>query len=148
MAEYVMAEGDTAADVARALLDRAESPDDVHWSPRPDVPGGGVFVVRDEAVVADVAHELAQAREERERAADEGEPEPVPAGPTEEGVDTSAALDVTPPAAGENAAETVESEDDEPATDDPDTPEDESKMTPAQRRAARRAKAAADSKTE
>ncbi|HEU5111008.1 MAG TPA: hypothetical protein VFT95_20905, partial [Micromonosporaceae bacterium] len=63
MAEYVMQEGDTAAEVARALLDKTDDPGSVHWSPRPDVPGGGVFVVHDEQVAAEVARERAEARQ-------------------------------------------------------------------------------------
>jgi hypothetical protein len=129
MAEYIMAEDETAAEVARALLDQAASPDDVHWSPRPDVPGGGVFVVRDEEVVARVVAARAHARAE----AEQPPPSAEPAG--EE-------ADEEP---GDEETEPLTEGDEEPAVDDPTTPEDEAAMTPTARRAARRAKAAAQS---
>lgn len=63
MAEYVMHPEDDSVEVARGLLDRVEDPQAVMWSPRPDVPGGGVFVVRDEETVAEVARVQQQKRD-------------------------------------------------------------------------------------
>ena len=160
MAEYVLQPGDEPADVARSLLERAGSPDGVHWSPRPDVPGGGVFVVTDDEVAAAVAkdrHESRRIEAERieaaQKAADERDAKADETGltPLELGFPANAGTD--PGSAGEaerNAEATstpAESDDDadaddEPATDDPETPENEAAMTPADRRAARRAKAA------
>lgn len=49
MAEIVLGADDTLADVAQALLELAgDTPDQVMWSPRPDVAQGGVYVVPDE----------------------------------------------------------------------------------------------------
>lgn len=125
MAEYVLAHGDDPAEVARLLIDNSADADHVHWYPRPDVPGGGVFVVEDESVAANISQEMARRRAEAEAA--------------------RAAAEVEEPAAGEPADEDEATEDEteegdgEPVADDPATPEDESKMTPAQRRAARKA---------
>jgi hypothetical protein len=58
---------DNPAEVARALLDKVDDPQAVVWAPRPDVPGGGVYVVRDEAVVAEVTRARKQARDDQAR---------------------------------------------------------------------------------
>lgn len=69
MAEYVLQDGDTHLDVARALIAKAGA-DAVDWSPRPDVPGGGVYVVRDEQALASFVQERQAARQaEAERIA-------------------------------------------------------------------------------
>lgn len=75
--EYGLQDGDNTADLARELIDRA-GPENVHWAPRPDTPGGGVFVVNDDQAAADVlkARKLRRdaetARiEEAQKAADE-----------------------------------------------------------------------------
>lgn len=157
MAEYVMHPDDDATEVARQLLARVDDPQAVMWSHRPDVPGGGVFVVRDEETVAEVVRLRQQARDEQakriadaQQAADERDAKADETGltPTELGIPASTGTDPGAPGtegvlvddeSGEDGAD-----DDEPAVDDPSTPDvDESKLTPAQRRAAKR-KAAAD----
>lgn len=71
MAEYVLHPDDNPADVARALLDKASDPSSVMWSPRPDVPGGGVYVVNNEETVAEVSRQFQQQRDaEAKRIAD------------------------------------------------------------------------------
>lgn len=157
MAEYVLQPDDDPAEVARALLDKAASPDGVHWSPRPDVPRGGVFVVNDEETVAAVTRERGEARrieaeriaeaqqaaDQRDELADETGLTPLELGiPANQGTDPGSAAE-----AERNAELTAEDADeDEPVVeDDPATPEDESKLTPAAaRRARREAKAKAD----
>lgn len=50
MAEYVMGPDDKQDEVARDLMEHA-GPDRAHeiaWNPRPNVPGGGVFVMPDD----------------------------------------------------------------------------------------------------
>jgi hypothetical protein len=164
MAEYQMAEDDVPAEVSRALIDKA-GPENVHWSPRPDVPGGGVFVVSDDAAVAHVAQVRAEARRaEAERiaaaqaAAEERDAKADETGMTPNELGFSANAGTDPGSRGEaerNAEVTGDAEptepaegDEEPAVDDPATADDEAAMTPAQRRAARRAKAAADKPSE
>jgi hypothetical protein len=162
--EYVLEPGQTHEELAQELLAQAASPYQVHWSPRPDVYGGGVYVLADEGI-AQRTREAMQARRAEEaqriadaqKAADERDSqEDVASGlltPAEAGFSANAGTD--PGSAGEaerNAAATADEEpvaddedgdeaDEEPVADDPATPGDESKMTPAQRRAAaRRAK--------
>jgi hypothetical protein len=50
MAEYVMGPDDNQADVARDLMRHAgdERAHEIQWSPRPNVPGGGVFSMPDD----------------------------------------------------------------------------------------------------
>lgn len=49
MAEVVMGPGDDRTEVVQALLELADDPADVVWSPRPDAgEHGGVYVVPDE----------------------------------------------------------------------------------------------------
>jgi len=64
MAEYVLREGDTHTDVARRLLAEVDDPQAVVWAPRPDVFGGGVYVVNDEAAVAKVVADLQAKRDD------------------------------------------------------------------------------------
>lgn len=185
MAEYVMHPGDDPVEVVRALLNKAEAPEHVVWAPRADVPGGGVYVVRDEATVAEVSRAMQAKRDEeakriadaqaaadeRDAKADETGLTPSELGfPASTGSDPGAAgtegVQATPEAAvrGDgllapelvenpdgtlSSPEQVEAEngddaDNEPTPDDPDTPDvDESKQTPAQKRATKKAAAAA-----
>lgn len=165
-AEYPLRHGDNPAEVAQMLLDRADAPEHIQWAPRPDTPGGGVFVVHDEAVAADVARlrqeqrdaeaqriEAAQtAADERDAKADETGLTPAELGyPAAGGTDPGSAAEaqanaeVTADAvtSTEPLADEPPAEDEEPVADDPSTPEDESKMTTAQRRKARKATAPA-----
>lgn len=192
MAEYVMHPDDNPVEVVRGLLDKVDDPAKVMWSPRPDVPGGGVYVVNDEEAVAAVVAERKAARDaeaqriaDAQAAADKRDAKADETGltPSELGIPASTGTDpgapgtagvlATPEAAQrgdgllapeiaqtptvQNADGTVspadastadeaaaDAEDGEPVADDPATPEDESKMTPAQRRAAKRAAAAAE----
>lgn len=138
MAEYVLKAGENHAEVAGRLLAEVDDPQAVVWSPRPDVFGGGVYVVNDDAAVAKVARDLQQARDDEARriaeaqaAADERDARADETGLTPAELGFPASL---PPSDAE--------EDGEPVEDDPSTPEDESAQTPAQRRkAARLAKA-------
>lgn len=164
-AEFVLQPDDDPTEVARQLLDRAEAPEHVHWFPRPDTPGGGVFVVHDERVAAEVVQarqaaraeqaariEAAQAKaEERDQAADEtgltpGELGFPAAGGTDPGsaAEMQANADATAEVQAGEGGEEGEPADEEPVADDPSTPEDESKAqsTTAARRAARRNRAA------
>lgn len=53
MAEIILGADDDATAVVQALLALAgDQPDQVAWSPRPDVPQGGVYVVPDELAAA------------------------------------------------------------------------------------------------
>jgi hypothetical protein len=163
VAEYVLQPGDDPGDVAKQLIEAA-GPENVHWFPRPDVPGGGVFQVNDEEAIAGVARTRAAARdaetrriEEAQAAADERDAKADETGmtPHELGFPANAGTDpgsvaeaernaeVTGDADPEGDGEEVEADDEPVAVDDPAAAEDESKMTPAQRRAARR-KAAAE----
>jgi hypothetical protein len=163
--EYVLGPDDTHKSLAQDLLSQAAHPDQVHWSPRPDVPGGGVYVLADEGIAQRVREMRAARRAEEEQriqvaqaAAEERDShEDVASGlltPAEAGFPANAGTD--PGSAGEaeanaqavadgntatapdDAAVADDETADEPVADDPSTPEDESKMTPAQRRAAKR----------
>lgn len=142
MAEYVLTHGDDPAEVARLLIDNSDDPDHVHWYPRPDVPAGGVFVVQDDAVAASISQEMA-----RRRSVAEADRLDLGA---DSGADSVEVVDADE--VDETAGQGDGDEDGEPdsgeVVDDPATPEDESKMTPAQRRAARKAKAAAPAPAE
>jgi hypothetical protein len=187
VAEYVMHPEDNPVEVVRALLDRVDDPQAVMWSPRPDVPGGGVYVVRDEETVAEVSRLQQAKRDEQAKAiadaqaaadardakADETGLTPAelaipastgtdPGAPGTEGVqatpeaasrgDGLLAPEITANPDGTVSTDGEESDPDtgesEPVADDPTTPEDESKMTPAQRRAAKRKAAAEAAATE
>lgn len=123
--EYFLQEGDNVTDVARALIDQAAEPDDVHWMPRPDTIGGGVFVLRDATIAERVQAKLRADAEEAARVA-----------------------------ADERARHAAEEEDDEDEGDDTadETPAEPGKpLTAAQKRAAKKAaaaKAAAEQTTE
>jgi hypothetical protein len=67
MAEVQLTEGDTHESLAKALIEKA-GPDKVSWSPRPDVFGGGVYIVTDEEAVAAVVRERQQRVQEDEAA--------------------------------------------------------------------------------
>lgn len=152
--EYVLTEGDVLQEVARDLMDQAESPDQVHWSPRPDVYGGGVFVLADEGIAqrtvaarrARRAEQAAQI-EAAQKAADERDSDPAVAEglatPAEAGFAADRAV---APAPLEDADDDEDAEDDE-ADDDEDAEPVEQPLTTAQKRAAAKAakqKAAAD----
>jgi hypothetical protein len=160
-AEYPLRPGDDAADVAQMLLDHAEAPEHIQWAPRPDTPGGGVFVVHDEAVAAEVARLRQEQRDaeaqriaDAQAAADERDAKADETGltPAELGFPAAGGTDPGSAAEAERNAEVTSTEpateadtdgDEEPAADDPETPEDESKMTTAQRRKARKSAPAA-----
>jgi hypothetical protein len=186
MTEYVMHPEDNPVEVVRGLLDKVSDPSQVMWSPRPDVPGGGVYVVNDDNAVAEVSAAMKQRREaEAQRIADaqaaadarDAQADETGLTPTQLGIPANQGSDPgAPGTAGELAdlsvanrgdgllapelvtnpdgtvtpAEDVDPDadpdaaDEEPVADDPATPEDESKMTPAQRRAAKRKAAAAE----
>lgn len=155
--EYPLQEGEPIHGLARELLDAANDPSQVAWSPRPDTPGGGVFVVTDETVaqrVLDRRRERAQGEQDRINAslaaADERDSsEAVASGlltPAEAGFAANAGTDPGAPGTeGERLDDEESDEDAEPTEDDPATAEDESapKTTAAKRRAAKAAKAAA-----
>jgi hypothetical protein len=157
MAEYVIKEGEDHADVARRLLAESDDPNGVVWAPRPDTYGGGVYVVNNEETVAKVARDLQQARDleaqritDAQAAADERDAKADETGltPAQLGFPANAGTD--PGAPGTEGTPSEVDEDDDAETgesveDDPATPEDESQMTPAQRRkAARQRKAQED----
>lgn len=171
--EYVLVEGDNLQEVARDLLEQAASPDQVHWSPRPDVYGGGVFVLSDETIAqrtverrrARRAEEAAQI-EASQKAADERDSHPAVAEglatPAEAGFAANAGTD--PGSAGEaerirqdtaaqqlTPEEESDADEDDETDDDDETPDDgvpaEKPLTTAQKRAAKKAaaeRAAAD----
>lgn len=156
MAEYVLKEGEEHADVARRLLAESDDPNGVLWAPRPDTYGGGVYVVNNEETVAKVARDLQQVRDDQAKqiadaqaAADKRDARADETGltPTQLGFPANAGSDPGAPGT-EGTPQDVEDdgdEDDTPVEDDPATPEDESQMTPAQKRkAARLAKAKQD----
>lgn len=150
MAEYILKDGENHAEVAQRLLAEVDDPQGVVWSPRPDVYGGGVYVVNDEAAVAKVSADMARARDEEaqriaeaQRLADERDAKADETGltPTELGFPANVGTD--PGAPGTEGTASVPDEDDsdegdEVVVDDPSTPEDEAAMTPAQRRKATR----------
>jgi hypothetical protein len=139
--EYMLEPGQSHEELARDLLEQAESPDQVHWSPRPDVPGGGVYLLADAAIAERVrAVRAARRTEEAARIADSL----AAAEKRDSNEDVASGL-LTPGEAGFPADRVVaapedeepeDDEDDVSTEDDPATPEDESKMTPAQKRAA------------
>lgn len=135
--EYYLEEGDTHESLAQELLAQAENPDQVHWAPRPDVHGGGVYLLADAGIAERTrAARQAQRDEDARLIADAL----AAAKARDEDPDVASGL-ATPAEAGFPASivPTEPAEDDadeEPTPDDPATPEDESKMTPAQKRAA------------
>lgn len=163
--EYVLTEGDVLQEVARDLLEQAASPDQVHWSPRPDVYGGGVFVLADEGIAqrtierrrARRADEAARI-EAAQKAADERDSDPAVAEglatPAEAGFAANAGTD--PGSAGEaeriaavtsegDADAAVQQGDDESLSTEEDADDDgepvEKPLTTAQKRAAKKAAA-------
>jgi hypothetical protein len=152
MAEYVLKEGEEHADVARRLLAESDDPNGVLWAPRPDTYGGGVYVVNNEETVAKVARDLQQVRDDQAKriadaqaAADERDAKADETGLTPSQLGFPANSGSDPGAPGTEGTPQDDDEDDTPVEDDPATPEDESQMTPAQKRkAARLAKAKQD----
>jgi hypothetical protein len=161
--EYMLEPGQSHEELARDLLEQAESPDQVHWSPRPDVYGGGVYVLADHAIAERVRavraarrEEQAKQIEEAQAAADERDShEDVASGlltPSEAGFAANAGTDpgsagaaeanATAVAEGQTPVQTAEAAADEEAADadtEGDEPEVEGKpLTPAQKRAAAR----------
>lgn len=125
--EYYLQEGETHESLARDLLEQAAHPDQVIWRPRPDVYGGGVYELADEAIAQRVREvRAARRRDEAARAdflatlaaADED-------GPSED-VEPAADEDSGTGDSG-NGADGEAADGDEP------------RLTPAQRRAAARA---------
>jgi hypothetical protein len=151
--EYYLQEGDVQADVARDLLEQAEHPDQVHWSPRPDVYGGGVYVLGDESIAQrTLAVRKARRQEEADRiaanlaAADERDShEAVASGlatPGEAGFPANTGTD--PGSGAEGAAsDDAQAEGDEAVTTEDEgaeeTDDDGKPLTPAQKRARTRA---------
>lgn len=157
--EYYLQEGDVQADVARDLLDQAEHPDQVHWSPRPDVYGGGVYVLGDESIAQrTLAVRKARRQEEADRiaanlaAADErdsheavasGLATPAEAGfPASGGTDPGSAAEAERNAAASGRDDAQAEGDEDATTEDEGTEEtgdDGKPLTPAQKRARTRA---------
>jgi hypothetical protein len=154
MAEYILKDGESHEEVAQRLLAEVEDPQGVTWSPRPDVYGGGVYVVNDEAAVAKVATDMARVRDEEaqriaeaQRLADERDAKASETGmtPTELGIPANRGTDPGAPGTEGTASNPDEDDSDKgDDSDDPSTPEDESTMTPAQRRKAARERKAAE----
>jgi hypothetical protein len=163
--EYMLEPGQSHDELARDLLEQAASPDQVHWSPRPDVYGGGVYVLADEGIAqrtreVRAARRAEQARqiEQAQAAAEERDSHPdVAEGlltPAEAGFAANAGTDPGSAGAAEaNAEATADTaKDAEDAADEAETAEDdgadeaaEAKLTPAQKRAAaKKAKQAQD----
>jgi hypothetical protein len=127
--EYMLEPGQSHEELARDLLEQAASPDQVHWSPRPDVYGGGVYVLADEGI-AQRTREVRQARradeakriEEAQAAADERDANPdVAEGlltPSEAGFSASTGTDPGSAGAAQANADAVE------AGQRPDAPAD------------------------
>lgn len=151
--EYYLEEGDTHESVARDLLEQAEHPDQVHWSPRPDVHGGGVYLLADHGIAertrqarqarrAEEAQQIADAlaaAEERDSHPDvaEGLATPAEAGfPASLTPASEAEADAAAVADAEAADEAEEADAADAAAEQdgeaPATP----KLTPAQKRAA------------
>lgn len=59
--EYMLEPGQSHEELAQDLLSQAGDPSQVTWSPRPDVFGGGVYVLADEGI-AQRTRELRKAR--------------------------------------------------------------------------------------
>lgn len=154
--EYVLVEGDNVQEVARDLLDQAESPDQVHWSPRPDVYGGGVYVLADEGIAQRTIAarrarrgEQAAQIEASQQAAEKRDSDPAVAEglatPAEAGFAANAGTD--PGSAGEAdriAGDTSDDADDDgDAEDDAEADDDgvpaDKPLTTAQKRAAAKA---------
>jgi hypothetical protein len=129
--EYPLQEGDDPVKLAQDLIEQATDPDHVHWYPRPDTAGGGVFVLADPTIAERVrakrqADAEAEAQAKLAKAAeaetdDEGD-EPDETGdepPAEDGARPLTAAQKRAAkkqaAAGKAAAQTPE----EPAVGDP-----------------------------
>lgn len=170
--EYMLEPGQSHEELARDLLEQAGSPDQVHWSPRPDVYGGGVYVLADSGI-AERTRQVRMARraEEAQRieaslaAAEERDSDPAvadgtltpdeagfaPNAGTDPGSAGAAQANAEAVAAGQTPDAPVDAAQSTDATATPDAgtadatgeEQDESKMTPAQKRAAaKRAKQA------
>lgn len=164
--EYYLEEGDTHESVARDLLEQAEHPDQVHWSPRPDVHGGGVYLLADHGI-AERARQARQARRAEEAqqiadalaAAEERDSHPdVAEGlatPAEAGFPASLTPVTEADAAAAADAEAADEAEDADAADAEAEQDGEApaapKLTPAQKRAAAKKaqqQAAADEATD
>jgi hypothetical protein len=164
MAEYVLHEDDDQQEVVRELLAKTDHPGQVTWSPRPDVPHGGVYVVPEDLATEVLASRKAAREAQVQRIADaqaaaderdsheavaQGLATPAEAGfPASVGGDPGApgTEDGTVkggtfhPAVDETETEGELAEDaaDDAVVDDPSTPEDEA-ATAQKRREARAA---------
>jgi hypothetical protein len=151
--EYVLEPGQSHEELARDLLEQAASPNQVTWSPRPDVFGGGVYVLADEGIAQRVREVRAARREEQAKqiadaqaAANERDASAdVAAGlltPAEAGFSANAGTDPGSAAEAarnaENTGDADDAEDEEEAAEEAtETPAEEEKpLTPAQKRAA------------
>jgi hypothetical protein len=152
--EYYLQEGDTHESLARDLLEQAANPEQVVWRPRPDVFGGGVYELADEAIAQRVREvraarrrdEAAQIEASQKAAEDRDSHEDVASGlltPAEAGFPANAGTD---PGSAREAEEAEEADDEEvvedEADDEPSEGDDEPRLTPAQKRAATRAEKA------
>lgn len=135
--EYPLGPDDTHESLARDLLEQAANPDQVHWSPRPDVHGGGVYVLADSGIAERVREvRLARRAEEADRiaasiaAADARDADPdVASGlatPAEAGFAANTPAAVSGPDEAEETVDDAEG----------DGTDGEAKRTPAQKRAA------------
>lgn len=143
--EYYLQEGDTHESLARDLLEQAANPDQVHWSPRPDVYGGGVYLLSDGSIAERVREARAARRAEEGKrieaslkaAAERDSHEDVASGlltPAEAGF--AASISPAETAGEDDAAD----EDEEPEGAD----EEPERLTPAQKRARTKAQKQAE----
>lgn len=158
MAEVVLQEGDTHEGVARSLLAKVGDASAVAWSPRPDVYGGGVYVVADESAASAFVRERQQLQEEQaariakaQQFAEERDAKASETGATPAELGFAANIGNDPGAPGtegaredqQDADEDDEDEDDDESAETPgESPE--AKQTTAQKRSARRAAKTAD----
>lgn len=154
MAEVVLQEGDTHEGVARSLLAKVGDASAVAWSPRPDVYGGGVYVVADESAASAFVRERQQRQDEQAAAikkaqefAEERDAKASETGATPAELGFAANIGTDPGAPGTEGTPSEVDEDDEDETEDDETSEDSAeprKQTTAQKRSARRAAKNAD----
>jgi hypothetical protein len=151
MAEYVLAEDDDQEQVVQGLLKDADDPASVSWSPRPNTPHGGVYIVPDA-----LAEKAIKARQDR-RDAEAKRITDAQAAADKRDTDPAVQAGLATPSEAGFPADTVVTEDtpedaaDEAVVDDPSTPEDEhaeAENRVAARRAARKAAGSTTEKSE
>lgn len=144
MAEYVLAEDDNQEEAVKRLLAEADDPNAVTWSPRPNTPHGGVYIVPDPVAEKVLAARRAEREAEAKRISDA-----QAAADKRDGSEAVSSGLATPEEAGFPADLPVADDDsedgaDEATVDDPSTPNDEhaeAQDRVAKRRAARKAAA-------